>query len=563
MAVDKANSGCARQAVNEFFSQTFRLHTRNEYSELITRGLGSKHGANKRYPWAYIRLFTLLFVLYAVFILIVRFTSNQLFLPTIAAFGAVFVNLPFLLLLYELYPQRDISFMSVCLVMLIGGAGANVLTQIFFSLIHPSSKWLDAVAVGVFEEVPKALATVIVIVSARKHSPLAGFIFGAAVGCGFSVAEDMGYILVQAGSVSPFNLATVVEVTVARGVTAFCTHTLWTAAVGWAYCLFSRHTLANIVFYAVLLLSCGLHIAWDLPLAPLPIAFVDVGCGVVAVVECTLILHFERRRAYVKQIIANYKQGNSGLDVKEAWELAMGVADAEKALDRNKPSYWSYWSKFTFVFASFLMAVAAVIYCSVPFQETYGTQKFSSPASFVTFMQDGMIFNYTENRAYNSHDTANDVELRENGRLIQVTQRVKDVANGDITYNYVYTVGHDDTPGYEKDYFYLNSVYLSLSTELGERTVYREEVFNNGVKYASFFRVRTDVTGFMFDSNGDVSAIIYNPAFVMDLSDWKYLSLFIVFGTLIGSALICGSGLQIKSRRIKKLCSTQDASFAE
>ena len=557
-----ATSGGVRNAVSEFFRQTFRLHSGEEYSELITRGLRNKHGVNKRYPWAYIRLFTLFFVLFAVFVLIVRFTSNQLFLPTISVFSSVCVNVPFLLLIYELYPQKNISFIGVCLAMLIGGAGASVLAQILFSLFPAPDRWLNAVFTGFFEELPKAGATIAVIIIARKSSPLAGFLFGAAVGCGFSISEDMGYILVQAGEVSPFNLATVVEVSLSRGVTAFCTHTLWTAAVGWAYCHFTRH-FANVMFYIVLLFSCGLHIAWDLPLNIVALAFVNVGCGIAASVECILIIHFERKKVYANHRITPEDLCNSEAAVKEAWEQAKQQVEADEALDKKNPLFWRHWANFTFVLASFLMSVAAVIYCTVPFQETYGTREFSSPASFVTFMQDGMIFNYSESRAYNEHDRANDIELRENGVLVRVTQRVKDTADDSITYCYVYTVSRDVTPGYEHEYYFLNSVYVSLKTDLGENAIYREDVYNNGLLYASFFRVRTDVTGFMFDSSGNVSVIIYNPAFVMDLSDWKYLSLFIMFATTVGASLICGGALQIKSWRVKKECSTKDVSSAK
>ena len=556
-----AKSGGARQAVSEFFKQTFRLHTGEEYSELITRGLRDRQGVNKRYPWAYIRLFTLFFVLFAVFVLIVRFTSNQLFLPVISLFAAICANIPFLLFLYELYPQRDVSFIGVCLAMLIGGAGAHVCTQILFNIFPPANAWLLAVTSGFFEELPKAIATIAVIIVARKSSPLVGFMFGAAVGCGFSIAEDMGYIFVQSSQVSPFNLATVVEVSLARGVTAFCTHTLWTATVGWAYCHFSRH-FANLMFYIVLLFSCGLHIAWDLPLAPLPLAFVNIGCGVVAAVECILIIYFERRKVYVNHILTTFALSSSGADMKEALEQANEQGDADKALDRKNPNYWRHWSNFTLVLACFLMAVAAVIYCTVPFQETYGTKEFTSPESFVLFMQDGRIFKYEENRAFDAHGEITD-EWRVNGELVKVTQQVKDTANDDVTYNYVYTVSHDETPGYERDYYFLNSVYITIDSEWGESAIYREEVYNNGLLYESFFRVRTDVTGFMFDQSGDISVIIYNPAFEMDLSDWKYLSLFIVFATTIGVALICGCALQIKSWRVKKQCSITDVSSAE
>lgn len=555
-------AGGAGNAVAEFFRQTFRRHSGAEYSELITRGLRSKRGVNKRYPWAYIRLFTLLFVLFAVFVLIVRFTSNQLFLPTITVLASLCVNLPFLLLIYELYPQKDVSFIGVCLALLIGGAGANVFSQILFSIFPPANDWLSAVLTGFFEELPKAVATIASIIIGRKNSPLAGFLFGAAVGCGFSISEDMGYIFVQANEVSPMNLATVVEISLARGLTAVCTHTLWTGAVGWAYCHFTRH-FANVMFYVVLLFSCGLHIAWDLPLGVVALALVNVGCGIAACVECILIMHFERKKVYANNTLRPDDLYKNEETVKQVWDQAEQQVQAQEALNKHSYLFWRHWKQVTFVLAAFLMAVAAVIYSTVPFQETYGTQEFSSSEAFVLYMQDGRVFNCLDVRAYNKYDTADDIELRENGVLVRVTQRVKDKTDDTVIYNYVYAVSHDDTPGYERDHYFLNSVYVSLQTDLGENVIYREDVYNNGVLYASFFRVRSDVTGFMFDSSGDVTVITYNPAFVMDLSDWKYLSLFIMFATTIGAALVTGTALQIKGWRVKKQCSTKDVSSAE
>ena len=197
-----------KNSIAVFFRQTFRHHGGGEYSELLTRGLQSENngGLNKKYPWAYVRLFTLIFVLFAIFLLIIRFTSNELFVPMVTLLGALSFNLPFLLLLFELYPKKDLSFMFVLLAMLIGGAGSNVLAQILFNIFVPANRWMHAVYSGFFEELSKAAATVLIIVVARKNSPLIGFITGAAVGCGFSIAEDMGYIFVQANEMPFVNL---------------------------------------------------------------------------------------------------------------------------------------------------------------------------------------------------------------------------------------------------------------------------------------------------------------------------------------------------------------------
>ncbi|MGN1373661.1 MAG: PrsW family glutamic-type intramembrane protease, partial [Candidatus Coproplasma sp.] len=226
--------------IRNFFRQTFRRHTNMEYAEFLTRGIRGKKGVNRKYPWAYCRLFALLFVLLAVFLLIVRFTYNELFAPTIIVLSSTCFNLSFLLFLYELYPKRDLSMLSVVLALLIGGTAANVVSQILFDVFPIENAWWAAVCTGFFEELPKAVATLTVLIFAKNRSPLAGFMFGAAIGCGFSIVEDMGYIFVSANELSAVNLTTVIEIAFSRGVTAFCTHILWTGVIGWAFNISKR-----------------------------------------------------------------------------------------------------------------------------------------------------------------------------------------------------------------------------------------------------------------------------------------------------------------------------------
>lgn len=551
---DKPAKG--KNVIAEFFRQTFRRHGGGEYSEILTRGLhsGNKQGLNRKYPWAYVRLFTLVFVLFAVFLLIIRFTSNELFVPMVTLLGAVSFNLTFLLLLFELYPKKDLSFMAVLLAMLIGGAGSDVLAQILFSIFKPSNEWLHAVYAGFFEELSKAAAIVFVIVVSRKNSPLAGFIFGAAVGCGFSIAEDMGYIFVRANEMPFVNLTTVIELAVTRGLSAVCTHTLWTAAIGWAFCRFKRH-FANLAVYAVTLLSCGLHICWDLPLGSLALGFVYASCASVALVECILILHLGRKKVFREEELsaaALYK--NEGA-VNEMWERAEQENMAASSLDKSDPQYWRYWGHFTLALAAFLMAVTGVLYCSIPFRETYGTERFKDADSFVSFMQDGMEFKGVQpNRQYDEFD---ETEPAGAGRV-----RQSETGADGVMYSYIYTV-NEDTLGGGQTYYFPEAVYATVTTESGTATYHKEEVYYDGKLYASYFRVNDTVIGSYFEQDGDLNVIIYNPAFVRDLSDWKYLSLFCTFAGIAGIAVVCYISLVIKSWRVKKLCSTENVSSAE
>lgn len=525
--------------IKYFFRQTFRRHTGSEYSELLTRGMHGEKGVNRKHPWAYCRLFALIFILLAVFLLIVRFTYNELFSPTIIVLASTCFNLSFLLFLYELYPERDLSFLAVTLAVTVGGAAANVVSQILFDLFPPPNEWLTAVYSGFFEELPKAAATLAAIVISRKRSPLSGFMFGAAVGCGFSVVEDMGYIFISANEISALNLTTVVEIAFSRGATALCTHTLWTGAIGWAF-NHEKKYLANIVLYPMLLLSCGLHIAWDLPLPPVALGFVYAGCAVVALTETSVIIARERKKVFSAAAASDGEEENSNAD--------------EDTLQTSDPEYWSHWGHVSVVVALVLMAVIADIYCSIPFRERYGTATFGDPESFISYMQDGADLNAGD-RDYDYADSANDTV--EGEYTVQTVGGAATINGRECTVEYTYKY----YGGVRK---YLHEVSVSIDDGTYRNTYFREQVYNKGELYASFFRLTDDeVTGWNFDRLGDITVFIYDADYVRDLTDMRYLWLFCTFAAIVGAASVCYISLKIKSWRVKKLCSTDNASSAK
>lgn len=519
--------------IADFFRQTFRRHTGGEYSELLTRGLHGEKGVNKKYPWAYIRLFAILFVLLAVYLLIVRFTLNELFSPTIVVLSSCCFSLPFLLYIYELYPKRGLSFLYVCLAALIGGAASNVLAQILFDAFTYSNAWVKAVYSGVFEELSKAIVTLIIIVVARKNSPMAGFVFGAAVGCGFSLVEDMGYIFLQSNQLTSINLTTVINIAFSRGASALCTHILWTAAVGWAFCQTKKY-LRGVTLYPMLIISIGLHICWDLPLPTVGTAVMYAVCVVVVETECYLIVHFGRNKVFAEEDLTACREESN--------------AD-EDTLSPSDPEYWAHWGRFTLCVAFVLMSVVACIYSSIPFRETYGTETFSSSESFVSFMQDGAALSADGDREYDSSLSESD-ELSGEYVIQYVTDKV--IVGGelcDVTYQYWYTVSHDGISG--RDYYYIYNVAVTVGES--ENYHFLETVYNNGKVYASFFRL-TDVviTGYNFESNGDITVFIYDADYVRNLTDPQYAWLFCTLAAILGAAAVCYIGLKLKSREVKK-----------
>lgn len=573
--------------ISYFFRQTFRRHSGAEYSELLTRGMRGVKGVNRKYPWAYLRLFALLFILLAVYILVVRFTSNGLYEPTITAVAGICFNLPFLVLIYELYPHRDLTLMTVFLAALLGGAGSHVAAQILFNIIPAPNAWLKAVMSGFFEELPKAVATVLVILGARRRSPLAGFVLGAAVGCGFSIVEDMGDIFTLSNQLPVMNLTSIITISLTRGLTAFCTHILWSAAIGWVYSLYNKW-LASVSFWLVTLLSCGLHICWDLPLNNLAGGFVCAGCVIVIAVECILILVKERKRVFdpkpkeapqpASEEVAVGEQlsfsdnvlpevvPHEGLPDNPKPETPYYFDEDSKSMNASSYKYWRHWGHLCCMVGAFLMAVVGIIYCAIPFQETYGTKSFKNAEAFVSFMQDGHEIDAEEvgNRTYNPG-----VDGSEFNPLDEFTlagNRLQYVEDNGYTFVYEYYAEYDYVM--HRNYFML----VSVNVVIDGVSHMKEDVYYQGELYASFFRLtKSEVTGINISATDrtedvrerNVTVFVYDPTFVRDLTDWEYASFFIALGVIAAASSICAVSFKLKSWRVKKLCQSKTASSAK
>lgn len=513
-----------------FFVQTFRRHTGEEYSELVTRGvLKREDNINRKYPWAYMRVFAAVIILFAVFLLILRFTSNELFVPTVILFATLSFSLPFLVLLYEIYPRNDLSFIAVVLIMLIGGASSCVIAQVLYSLVHATNGWLAAVYAGVFEEFAKLVPTIIIILAIKNRQPLVGFITGAAVGCGFSIVEDLGYIFLYSNNVTSVNLTAAITIFLERGVTSFCTHIVWTALIGWAFAYFKR-SLINPEFYGVVAFSIVLHFCWDMPLAE---PFNTLVCFLCAVAVAALgipVLHFGRKSVFAS--------------IGESPTPEYYKADAQ-SLDKRTPEYYVHAGNLSLAVGAFLMAVVAIIYCAIPFKEAYYSQNFDNPQSFVEFMHDGYDLTVDSHRAFDRSPSADNSVRKENEVVYQIVQSVFD---GDAVYRYTYNVAGDGTVSF----YFLDSISVVLTTETGQYEFFKEDLYSGGKLYASFFRVRQDITGFNVLSDGGISVIIHDENFVRDLSQPRYAALFYYFGGVAAASLILYGVFYAKAVSVKR-----------
>ena len=192
------------------------------------------------------------------------------------------------------------------------GAMQNVLAKV----ISPqyAAEWGPAVVGAIVEEILKVLGVVTIALIARGqiNSVVDGFVYGALVGLGFQVVEDILFavnaVAVQAGS---DRLGPVVVTFLLRGfLGGLWSHTLFTgmAGAGVAYALIQRNRplVVRAAVLAVLVgAAWGFHFLWNSPL--LADGFGYGVPGVIAVmllkglpalaVGITLIVAAERREA--------------------------------------------------------------------------------------------------------------------------------------------------------------------------------------------------------------------------------------------------------------------------
>lgn len=514
-----------------FFRQTFRRHTGEEYSEFLTRGVRrGDAGVQRSYPWFYIRLFAACIIVFAVYLLIVRFTSNPLYTPVTVIIAALAFNIPFIILLYEIYPRNDLSLLSVFVSLLVGGTGACVLSQILFSLIPAANQWLSCLRTAFVEEFSKTAAVIICLAVIKSKQPLVGFIMGAAVGCGFSVVEDAGYIFVGADFFPALNITSTVSVFFDRGLTAFCTHTVWTGLIGWAFSS-ARRPFFSVRLYGSFVFSAALHFLWNSPFEGAVKVVVIVFCVLAAAAAGITLLAIERRAVFEKA---------GQVPVPEFFSTD------EHSLRKDR-LYYTHAGHLCLTFGAFLMAVIAIIYCAIPFRETYYSRTFSDKAEFISFMQDGYELVYEPYRPFDPEG-----EIVERQYTEQVLTSVTQTQSlGGVKYYYRYTVAGDGH----------TSIYLpdEVSVELTINGVtsryFAESIYNlDGTLFASYFHVRADVTGFNISADGsEISAVIYNPLFEYDYSLPQYSVLFGVLGGLAGISLALYIVFYILSRRNKNV----------
>ena len=479
--MDKTKGAFARAKITYFFKETFRAHSKAEYREIFSRGLNEDNGGiTGAFPWLYVRAFFALLMLFTVNVVILRVTDNTLFVPSVTFLGGITFTVPFILLIYELYPKRDLSLFVIIAVLVGGGTVASLLAQVGYLLIPVPSKIVLAVVAGVLEEVCKAIPAIIAILILKQKNPYACFLLAAAVGAGFSVIEDMGYIFRYSYlNVADYNIdvVSILSLFADRGMSSLCTHVLWTGAIGWSYSLIQRPLRS--VGILIFLSSVALHICWDLPLDGwLQVPMITL-CVVVAVAINISIVHKARINTFAEEVDLTYLNENIIKEAKEMGEL-MRFRNA---------------GNLTFALTCTFLSVILLVLCALPIGVDYTTKEYDSVDEFISYVQDGYNLIADMDRKLDEN-----VEYFEERRI-----------EGVITY-VVQKVTHE---GYDGEYYY--GYYTSspdkpagISVELDDGKMFFSipcEEFKFGQKTVWAFEVNT-VMGYKYNEyDGTVTAV--------------------------------------------------------
>lgn len=565
--------GLKLMRIKGWFKETFRHHSLDEYREFFTRGMGDESGENRVYPWIYMRLLFLCLVMFGFTAFIIRLTSNGISVPTLMVLGAVLITAPFFVMLYELNPKKDLSFLKAVAVLVICSMIGDLIIFLGYFAWIPENEWMSVAWTAILEEFGKALPAILAVLLLKKRgSPMACLILAAAVGAGVSISEDLGYIFYGSGTFG-IDLTEVLSTSILRAVTSVCTHVVWSAFIGWAFGTFKR-PLIDIRFWGICIFSIALHFAWDatgIDIVPVGWAMLTLFiCFVMAVVVTKIIITRERMKVLGGRLLEMPPAISAGvIDPTLAVNpVAMPVtADSEiSGEDKMSETAAAAEAERDFGFASGItvsapvavkkanvvkaglyhtanvalavmltvLAVLGIAFCYLQIGNYQKIKTFKRISEFKEFVQDGYEFDIQAGRAYDENwVNGNYYEELKEGKLLRATQKA---TFGDISYYYNYEFSTDKN-GNESEK--LASVSVGIGKYIYEsRSVPAYNGYDDIAAYYfdSVYMVNSDVESCYFDD--------YENIFVVYLTETEFCGTeyIIALSVIAGLALIsCGT----------------------
>jgi len=542
----------------EGVKETFRHHSLEEYREFFTRGMGSDDGENRVYPWIYTRLFLMCFAIFGFVAFIIRLTGNSIAFPTLVVMGAFLITAPFTVLLFELNPKRDLSFLKVAAVLIIGSVIADIIIQLGYFAFDSNNEWLSVLWTAFLEEFGKAVPAILAILILKKRgNPMACFIIAAAVGAGTSVAEDMGYILFSSGSFY-IDLTETVTVSILRAVTSVCTHIVWTGFIGWAFGKFKR-PLIDFRFWGICIFSMALHFCWDMPSLPLGWTLLSLfGCVVAAIWVMEIIIKKERRKVLggplleIPSVIPAFAPSPVAADVGDVYEMD-AANDAEEtaaaAAERdftfqpvpendygnrvNGLKVWHIHAANTALAVMLaVLSVLGVASCYLEIGDYYKQKTFYDASDFKAYVQSGYEFDYDAKRKYDEAAASDNYsEFKREGKLINATQKVADGKNDGIFYYFNYQFSADEEAETKE-------ALVSVDVGVGEKIYSKSTI----PAYSGDDEAPAYYFGGIYVINSDVSSCYYDDdsnEYVVNMNETEFRGT----GSIIALSVIAGLAL--------------------
>lgn len=408
-----------RQRLSKFFKETFRARDKNDYKEFFTRGLrGQESRAKTEYAWMYVRVFVLLFVLFNLVAFLIAFAENGIAYPMLYFLGGAFMNLTVAVFIYELNPERNMSFVMFILIMIVGTAAADFIAIMGYCVYYPENEWLATLWTAVLEELSKAIPAILAVIILKRRSPMLGFIIGAAIGAGFSITEDMGYIAYSWGVYG------MVDTSIERALTAVCTHTLWTAVIGWAFCKFKCRPY-DLRFLLVVLSSILLHFVWDMPVefifAVLPTAL----CVIAAIVFSFKV---------VKKECKSYREAEAASGI----QLAIPIPENKCIVQPKRGTLYSKTANLVATVTAVLVGILFISWCYAPVDYVEFEERFKTEEEFIEFVQGdkNFIADWDKQFDYNAPVSDFDYCIIVDGKFVYATVNVE-AEDGNI-YSYYF-----------------------------------------------------------------------------------------------------------------------------
>ncbi len=457
-----------KAALKQFAYQTFRPRSRGEYEELFTRGGGGD--GKTPYPWLYFRVFLLFLALFS--LLCIFYSASFINIFTLAFAGGIFGDLTFLVLLYELYPKRDLSLLWVICALVLGGLVSTGYTTLLYAA-SVSAPFAEQAYTAFVEETGKALTTIIILLLSKKRGPMFCFIMGAAVGGGYSAFENMWYMyadgLAYGGAA---NLSNAIQTALWRSLGTPFSHAAWAGLFGWA--VSGDKPYKKWQPYAVFAFNYVMHFFVNFPLIPMfegwrgyPISAIT---GVVSISLAIYVIIISRRSELGEgefgSIVNIYDGENYG-------RIRINVEESGNGLQ-----------KYGFIANVFAMAAIFCISmalfgptCVYGGEARFKTYNFNTFGEVRALAQNGLALSHEEERAMAEYAdlSQNYSYVYEDGRITMVTQR-EEYGGYPFYYEYV-NVKHTRFYREEDGRFFVVSQGKKVYVEGGEDGQPPEEAY--------------------------------------------------------------------------------------